>query len=255
MVKLMYGLWDFNRKITDQVVLNHLVDLGNMVEADCASRPYLRETMCNNLLRKTVATPATHLVVIRSGTTINNFAKLEAAITEFCEQNDFAMAGHLTQNDDESYPWIHNQFFIMNMEFYSRAGAPPPTFPDAMKHPTIKFEDGRTPGSYMLPSYVRSEENIHDTNTPLWLKRGQADIEVVPGDRFGQIYIACALRMDRTILNLPQNIRRLKAFVYPDVTSSSFGRAIAAVQAGNTPDTTDLYAPQKRYVTEVLRPN
>jgi hypothetical protein len=255
MVKLMYGIWDFNRKITDQVVLDHLVDLGTIVEADCAPRPYFREKMCNSLLRKAVATPTTHLVVIRSGTTISNFSELEAEITKFCEENDFAMAGHLMQHDHESYPWIHNQFFIMNMDFYRRAGAPPPTFPDAMKYPTIKFEDGETPGSYMLPSYVRSEENIHDSYTPLWIKPNQADyIEVVPGDRFGQIYIACALRMDRSIINLPHSIRRLKGFVYPDVSSNSFGRAIEAVRAGDTPDTADLYPGQKWYVTEVLPP-
>jgi hypothetical protein len=254
MVNLIYGIWDFNRKVKDQVVLDHLVDLGNIVEADCFPRPYFREKMCHYILRKAVASQATHAVVIRSGTTISDFAKLEAEIIEFCENTEFAIAGHLMQHDHESYPWIHNQFFIINMDFYRRAGAPAPTFPDVMKYIAIKFDDGKTPGSCMLPSFVRSEENIHDDYTPFWIKPGNDYIDVIPGERFGQVYIACALRMKLSIVSLPPNIRQMKGFVYPDVSDVSFGKAITAVRSGETPETTDLYPGQKWYVTKVLPP-
>lgn len=254
MVELVYGIWDFNRMIENPFVSEHVTDLGNIVEADCITRPYFRGDMCYRLLRRTVATPATHLVVIRSGTTISNFEELDKAVTEFCEQNDFAVAGHLMQHDHESYPWLHNQFFIMNMDFFRRAGAPYPTFPEAMQT-IMKFDSGEKPGSYLLPPFVRSAENIHDTHTPLWVKAGEGDyMEIVPDPKFGQVYIACALRLGRSIVNLPDSIRRLKGFVYPEMASDKFEQAIKDVRAGVIPDTADLYPPQKWYISQVLPP-
>ena len=82
-------------------------------------------------------------------------------------------------------------------------------FMDIEKVPTDVFNSSKV--TYPLP--IRSNENLHDDYTPLWIKSGSLHIshEV---DGFGQSIIAHHFRNNNLIVNWNNNARDLKYFLY-----------------------------------------
>ena len=63
------------------------------------------------------------------------------------------------------------------------------------------------------PSPIRSEQNLHDDYTPLWIKAGDHTV-THPVTNFGQGLIAKQLQKNRAIVNWGQAARDLKLFLY-----------------------------------------
>jgi len=69
-----------------------------------------------------------------------------------------------------------------------------------------------------LPAVERSIENIHDTYTPLHIKKNGSETVIIQNDflKNGWNYLKESLENNLTVYNVPEDIRNLYTYTYPD---------------------------------------
>jgi hypothetical protein len=92
-------------------------------------------------------------------------------------------------------PWLHEQCWFMDSDLID----PLEWHPTSVTHPVPK----------------RSEKNIHDDYTPLYIKPG-AEMVSTPVKKFGQTLISAQLNKGLPIVNWNQNLRKVKHYLYAD---------------------------------------
>lgn len=104
----------------------------------------------------------THAVVLSTGTEfINGDEFFHEVEKEVYSGNEFFIWGHIPDRDDGYYE-LHEQCYIINLKTYKELGCPE----------VGKFEY-YSPHTQIEPR--RSEENIHDDYTPIWVTYGDKE--------------------------------------------------------------------------------
>ncbi len=108
-------------------------------------------------------------------------------------------------------PHIHEQFFILHLPSWEKAGRP-------------SFQSS---GSITFPSFERSPENIHSNYTPHWIRSKSAESILADeateyaSSLFGSQVLKAFLALGKTISNVPLEIRDGKEYGYPKDGRSS----------------------------------
>lgn len=101
-----------------------------------------------------------------------------------------------------SSPQIHEQFFLIHLPTWAKAGYP-------------AFQ---SKGMVDFPEFQRSVENIHSNYTPLWMRPStnstQASSSTLPA-LFGSKVLAAFLSLGKKVINVPLEIRDCKEYGYP----------------------------------------
>lgn len=110
------------------------------------------------------------------------------------------MSGHIMDHLNDAVPYFHQQFLVLDMSFYHRAGKQLGEF---FGQDQIQF-----------PSYQRGSD-LHDDYTPSFLKSG-SDISSRSGiSHWGTELLAEAIKQEKVILNLTEELRATKEYSYP----------------------------------------
>ena len=135
---------------------------------------------------------------------LGNFLRLHSiddAVINDCLNNNAPLAGHLL--DRKNYYCIDPQFFCLNLKTWDQVGRP-------------KFQSSPKRSTFTSVGVIRSEENVHDDYTPLWIKPGQEQEYTLDFLDFGTQVLYKFLEHGHQLININQDIRARKHYLYPD---------------------------------------
>lgn len=114
---------------------------------------------------------------------------------------DFFLIGHILDRGDAYYE-LHHQCYVINLKIYKDLDKPIIGKPQlGEKHQQIKP--------------IRSEENIHDDYTPIWIKSGTSSKEY-SHKLHGWNIISAALKSNFDIEPFDNEFRNSKKYYYPE---------------------------------------
>jgi hypothetical protein len=182
--ELMKNLSDF--------VLSKIIDSGFNVIQGLDEDAMLREAAKNY----------THAVVLSTGTEfINGDEFFNYVEDEVYSDRNIFIYGHIPDRDDGYYE-LHEQCYIINLDIYKDLGCP---------------EVGEfayySPHTQIEPR--RSEENIHDDYTPIWVTGGDTPKQY-KHKWHGWNILSVAFANNKHVRPFPDRFRNNKMYYYPN---------------------------------------
>lgn len=153
-------------------------------------------------LLKQVANLYKKAVIISAGTEFINGNQFFNNIPE-----DFYILGHILDMGD-GYYGLHYQCYIINLELYLNLGCPAPGDTELL-----------SPHTQVVPE--RSDENIHDDYTPLWISNGIVT-KNYKNKFHGWRLVSAGLEANYKICAFNATQRDGKHFLYRDVDTSDW---------------------------------
>lgn len=141
-----------------------------------------------------------HAVVFSTGTEFLNGDSFFNEVDKLVE-TDYFLYGHILDRNTEYYE-LHHQCYLINVDKYTQLG-----------QPIVGDVTLGNPLTTMMP--IRSEENIHDTYTPLWIRNGSVTTKY-NHKLHGWNIINKALEYGYTINAWPKDARHHKIHYYPE---------------------------------------
>lgn len=139
-------------------------------------------------------------VVFSTGTEFLNGRSFFNAIDELIKK-DFFIIGHILDRDDGYYE-LHHQCYLINLNHYKNLNRP------EIGHQEMFCKHYET-------EPIRSEENLHDNYTPLWIEKGYTEKEY-QHKLHGWNIIRIGLERGLSIFAFDENIRNNKIHFYPE---------------------------------------
>jgi hypothetical protein len=153
--------------------------------------------ICNDWkegLEKSQADNKNLVLFIDSGTVFNDIEDFVEKLKTYPHQG---LIGHIIDPlDKNKFYSLHPQCFLL----------------DVKKFQSDIFDNG----DFVVPDSQRSEQNIHDDYTPLWLKPGKNPSSTAIQSEFGQKIISQQICRNEIVSNWHQKIRDNKIFLYRD---------------------------------------
>ena len=212
-VKVAYAIWN-RRDLYPTEIRDLLRDID--FATDSVIVPKVNTDIMSLISDAADRMDCTHLVIYASGTMIKRSYALDTAWHAHC-RGEWLISGHILLHPTDQYPYLHEQTIAVNLGLWKHCGRPHVGYSDI--------------GLKQLPRYRRSDENIHDDYTPLWLKTdGNQHIEVIK-QGFGWGIIAASLDNHIEIVNIPIDIRNEKVYVYPDDNGAKLAESISCLRS------------------------
>lgn len=127
---------------------------------------------------------------VDAGTVFYDWDKFAEMLAKYPHQG---LVGHIVDPLDSTAYYLHEQCFYLELNQFDASD----------------FVDGE----YSVPSIVRSEANIHDSYTPLWI-RPAVGAFTQTASKFGEKLIAKQLNNGYGVVNFHQKLRQYKQFIY-----------------------------------------
>lgn len=176
----------------------------------------------------------THAVVLSTGTEfINGDEFFHEVEKEVYSGKEFFLLGHIPDRDDGYYE-LHEQCYIINLQTYKELGCPV----------VGKFEY-YSPHTQIEPR--RSEENIHDDYTPIWVVYGDKERKY-KHKWHGWNILSVAFANKKFVKPFPERFRKNKRYYYPNY-EPAFVKSCAYLYGKNQIASQTLFYP---YNTEQL---
>ena len=176
----------------------------------------------------------THAVVLSTGTEfINGDEFFNEVELEVYSGRKFFIWGHIPDRDDGYYE-LHEQCYIINLETYKELGCPV----------VGKFEY-YSPHTQIEPR--RSEENIHDDYTPIWVTSGDKERQY-KHKWHGWNILSVAFANGKFVKPFADRFRKNKRYYYPNY-EPAFIKACTYLYGKNEVASQTLFYP---YNTEVV---
>jgi len=216
---------DWTREIIKNLsdfVLSNIIQKGYTVLQGVSEEALLRES----------ASKYKHAVVISTGTEFLNGDNFFKAIEKATFQ-DYFIQGHVADRKDGYYE-LHDQCYLINLSIYKKLGYP--------SIGSFSYYD-----SHEQIEPHRSDENIHDDYTPVWIKPGSSRRRY-EHKWHGWNILSIALDNNLPVIVFNEDIRNNKKFYYPDYEPSFqlaheylYGKQIISSQAFFYPFNTEQY--------------
>jgi hypothetical protein len=175
-----------------------------------------------------------HAVVLSTGTEfINGDDFFHEVEKEVYSDRSIFLYGHIPDRDDGYYE-LHEQCYIINLETYKELGCP-----------VVGKFAYYSPHTQTEPR--RSEENIHDDYTPIWVTGGDKERQY-KHKWHGWNILSVALANNKTVRPFPDRFRKNKRYYYPNY-EPAFVNACTYLYGKNQVASQTLFYP---YNTEVL---
>lgn len=155
-----------------------------------------------HLLLRQAASIYKKAVVISAGTEFINGSSFFDNLPQ-----DFFILGHILDMGD-GYYGLHYQCYVINLDLYVQIGCPAPG-------------DTEMLSPHIQTAPLRSDKNIHDDYTPLWIKQGSSK-ESYKHKFHGWRIIQESLKANFEIHTFDQKLRDSKHYLYRDVDTSSW---------------------------------
>lgn len=154
-----------------------------------------------DLLLQEAAKDYNHAVVLSTGTEFINGDEFFNELENFIYGDHYFLMGHIPDRDDGYYE-LHDQCYIINLGVYDKLG-----------QPTVGAPAYYSAHEQIEP--LRSEENIHDDYTPVWVKKGHAP-KKYKHKWHGWNILSTAFANDEPVLVFTEQFRNNKINYYPN---------------------------------------
>lgn len=154
------------------------------------NQPIIKCTTWHEGWLKAVEQLYTHAVFIDSGTVFIDWNTWKADLVKYPNKG---LVAHIVWHPGEQ-PYIHDQCWFAQLSLLTD---------NCFKASTA---------TYAAP--VRSEDNIHDDYTPLYIQPGKSEPETHTVTEFGQSLIANFLNQNRGVVNWHRRMREHKMYLY-----------------------------------------
>jgi hypothetical protein len=154
-----------------------------------------------DLLLKEASKDYNHAVVLSTGTEFINGDEFFNELENFIYGNDYFLMGHIPNRDDGYYE-LHDQCYIINLSVYDKLG-----------QPTVGAPAYYSSHEQIEP--LRSEENIHDDYTPVWVSKGHTPKQY-KHKWHGWNILSTAFSNDQLVLVFTEQFRKNKINYYPN---------------------------------------
>ena len=155
------------------------------------------------LLTTASNTNADHAVMLATGTEFINSYDWFDDVENLCKE-DFFIAGHILDRG-EFYYELHDQCYVVNLKTFKQLGSP-----------TVGKVSFFETHQQTMPT--RSDENIHDQYTPVWISSGTESKEYAH-KAHGWNLISIALKNNLTVKVFNDGLRSNKLHYYPEYSS------------------------------------
>jgi hypothetical protein len=229
-----YAIWDQTHLISDKFLRQYIKNTFYELMSDF-DKMYVHhnpDTILENNM------DCDYLAVFGSGHITKNM-NLKTGIEKLCRDNDFFIAGHIIHHVN-TYPFLHPQMFIINMNKYKEYGCPMIGY----------YEESEV---LELHKPERSPENVHDDYTPLWLKPSNEIFSCI-NRKFGWNLIHISLNNNVPVLNFSDEIRWSKQYLYPTDKSHAFSKCLQQLSKNELKFVpTNLNENQERYIKNLIQ--
>lgn len=148
------------------------------------------------------------IILMSSGNRIYNSKHImDKIISQFDENENLSMMGHILDRKDEWYE-VHPQFVVIRTKHWLKSGRP--SF-------GLEGDIHNT-----LTNIVRSDDNFHDDYTPIWVKKGGDDYISDSPLRYGWSMLNGLLSIGFEVSPFTYEIRNMKSYCYPEYNSDKF---------------------------------
>lgn len=144
----------------------------------------------------------THAVIVSTGTHLGTNFRLFSEVDKLCS-TDFFIAGHILDRGDD-YLELHQQFYVINLKDYQEFNCP------EIIEGSWMHEDLHTEIEPIIEYQPNSDYVIKSVTNGI-------NERTYKKKRHGYNILALALKNNKTIIDLGQNIRSSKYFLYPDL--------------------------------------
>lgn len=220
---IVFCVVDNTAKIKHDWTKELIKNLSDYVLSNIAQKGFsVLQGVSEEALLKEASAKYQHAVVISTGTEFINGDRFFKAIKEAVSKEYF-LQGHIPDRQ-EGYYELHDQCYIINLKTYKKLGYPAiGNFAYYDAHEQIEP--------------LRSEENIHDDYTPVWVKPGST-LRKYQHKWHGWNILSVAFKNNLPVLVFDENLRNNKKFYYPDYEPSFqlaqeylYGKHIVSSQA------------------------
>jgi hypothetical protein len=169
----------------------------------------IRENGWDDYLSKCFDEGKEFAVLMASGTIllgVHSFIQHLVTNCQSLKSKGWPVAGHIMDfNDGKQLPYFHEQFLIVNLKVWNELGRIPlgPLHTDIMD---------------TISDIEVSEDMIHDTYTPLYIKSSERKTGQIVRNgslSWGSALIKKAIESGKGVLNLTQKLRNEKMYSYP----------------------------------------
>lgn len=205
--EIVYIILDRTNQCQNSWTRELVKNLSDYVISNIVSKGYnILEGLDEDLLLRQAATNYDYAVVLSTGTEFINGGKFfEEVENEIHSGRDFFLIGHIPDRDDGYYE-LHDQCYIINLKTYKELGEPiVGEFAFYSEHTQIEPR--------------RSNENIHDDYTPIWVTGGDTPRKY-KHKWHGWNIISVALANNKHIKVIMDRFRNNKKYYYPNYEPS-----------------------------------
>jgi len=136
----------------------------------------------------------TKILFLNSGTVFKDSIKF---LRDICNYPHQGVIGHIVDPlDDKKFFYLHDQAFFIDISLIN--------------------DDAFILGEFESPRPKRSDINMHDDYTPLWIAIENTNTQTWNGNRFGEKIIAKQIKNKRIVANWQKHFRENKLFLYDD---------------------------------------
>jgi hypothetical protein len=149
---------------------------------------------------------------------LGNFLRMGSIddhVVNTCIESDAPIAGHLIARN--GYYYLDPQFFCLNLKQWDTVGRP-------------GFDEEWTKQKFTSVAVARSEQNFHDDYTPHWIKPTDGTTEYSLGYMpFGAKVLRAFLENGNTCINIDDQIRNRKEYLYPNSYQEELAKLFADI--------------------------
>ena len=220
-MKIIFGYWD-TRKLAKGITKSFADltfywtkttgdTLAKEVIDDSTSSSIIASDNINTIIKQASIESADFLFVVPSGTMILNPVPVANGLLEFIK-TDPAIAGHIIDHSIKNNNWksffgLHEQCILISKRVINDIVTEGFTIEESFEYIDTSW-----------PVIERSEENIHDDYTPLWIKKGSKEtIQIEKKNSEFCLFhdlIKFVINKNYNVHNLPQELRNHRTYTY-----------------------------------------
>ena len=193
-------------KTTGDTLVNEIADLSISISSCAISSPNI-----NTIISQSKTEDVDFLLIVPSGTLFLNPTLTAKGLYEFVKQEP-VLAGHIIDHSKkntalQSFFGLHEQCVMLSK-----------TLINDIVNDNFQITESFDYTDQSWPIIERSDENMHDDYTPLWIKKLTTDVVNISktNSEFCLFHdlIKFAINKNYTIHNLPNNLRNSRAYSY-----------------------------------------
>jgi len=237
--KIAFGVYDQlshkSKPYRDHVIAITMFGINIALSNTSTPSILVEDTNIDKIMESALKQDSSHLFLVSLGYQ-SHVPELVYQVIKEAQQNNYAFVGHILEDKQTGYYYLHDQALYVNLRVWESLGCP-------------KFGNARNISNENLSLPDRSPDDIHNDYTPTYLKSTGQTKEYSGLLRPGADFISDVLAGGYAFGNFSRQVRDQKYHLYPDIADDRFERILQGEKGIIVEETGPTYG-QYRYLEE-----